>query len=310
MVRKLKYGLYATGISLALLGCGGTTSEATNNENEENENSGVVKVESISGFEIPESVARDGNILYVSNVNSRESRNPWIDNGGYISKITKVGIGEGSSTIKSMKWATGLKAPKGIAFSDEELFVCDLDRIAVISRETGEIINSLDAPEGITHLNDIVFDSRGDSAVYVTDSRTDQIWKVTEAEGWSLFYDAEPMPAHSNQNGLYLDGDKLIMQAEVGKLKSIDINTKEVNVIASNLCGDSSFKIDGIAKVDNKYLVSTWPAKICMIPKNGGLTEVLNTIEEGPAAADISISDSLEALLVPDFDSEIDIYVK
>lgn len=283
-----------------LMGCGGTGGAVVEH---------VTKVESVGGFSVPESVIGGGNTFYVSNVNSRESHNAWQDNDGFISRVTKAGLGEGSSTIKSIKWATGLQAPKGMALTDEYLFVCDLDRVAAISIADGSIFHIYSAPAGITHLNDIVLDEENKIA-YVTDSMTDQIWKVTEAGDWSLFYDTEPMPAHSNQNGLYLDGNKIIMQGEKGKLKSINTATKEVKVIASNLCGDERFKIDGITKVDNKYLVSTWPAKICIVPENGEPTEVLHTIEEGPAAADIFASEGLDALLVPDFDSEIDIYTK
>ena len=68
----------------------------------------------------PESVCYDSvrNQLYVSNINLGEK-----EESGFISKLSPDG------KILDLKWIVGLKAPKGLAVSGNNLYVADVDEL-------------------------------------------------------------------------------------------------------------------------------------------------------------------------------------
>ena len=108
----------------------------------------------------PESVIHDvtNNILYVSNISGDTSTK---DGDGFISKITLNG------TIEILKWVEGLNAPKGLAISQEKLYVSDIDQVVKIDINTGTVEKTYNAP-GAIFLNDVAADTNGNVYVSVT----------------------------------------------------------------------------------------------------------------------------------------------
>jgi len=238
---------------------------------------------------IPESVVYDKNknSIYVSNVNSIKSSNPWTNNRGFISKLDKNG------KVIKLKWIEGLQAPKGLAVYKNYLFASDLNQVVKIDTNRAKIVAKFPAPKGIKMLNDIACDEVKE-VCFVSDSGTKQIFEVSKDGKFNLLYDKESVK-HPEQNGLYIEGDNLIMQGEVGKLKSLNLKTKKATTISDNV----GISIDGITKYkDRGYIVSTWSGGIYFVDKSGKTKQILG---DGFNTADIFYSEDLDLLLVPDF---------
>ncbi|MCK4442638.1 MAG: hypothetical protein KAU90_11585 [Sulfurovaceae bacterium] len=238
---------------------------------------------------IPESAVYDKNqnVIYASNVNSIKSSNPWTNNHGFISKLDKNG------KVIKLKWATGLQAPKGLAVYKNYLFASDLNQVVQIDTTTGKIVNKFPTPKGIKMLNDIACNGKKE-VCFVSDSGTKQVFELSKNGKFTLLYDKEKVK-NPEQNGLYIDKDNLIMQGEVGKLKSLNLKNKKVTTISDSV----GISIDGITKYKDKgYIISTWSGGIYFVDKLGKTKQLLGN---GFNTADISYSNDLDLLLVPDF---------
>ncbi len=245
-----------------------------------------------SGFKTPESVlpvAAEG-FAYVSNVAGQPTDK---DGNGFISKIS---LADGKAI--ALEWAKGLDAPKGMALAGGKLYVSDIDKLVEIDPKSGEILAKHEAP-GATFLNDVAVDGKGD--VYVSDSNTSTIWRLTggKLEKWL------EGPELKFPNGLHVEGDKLIVAAwgapgtsaqksEAANLLEIGIADKKV----SNL-GDGApvGNLDGIEPDGDDFIVSDWVAgKVFRIAKSGKAKELLSL---GQGTADIGYVAADKLLLIP-----------
>jgi len=238
---------------------------------------------------IPESVVYDKiqNSIFASNVNSIKSSNPWTNNNGFISKLDKNG------KVIKLKWVVGLQAPKGLAVYKNYLFASDLNQVVKIDTNRAKIVAKFSAPKGIKMLNDIACDEEKE-VCFVSDSGTKQIFEVSKDGKFTLLYDKEKVK-YPEQNGLYIDKENLIMQGEVGKLKSLNLQTKKVTTISDSV----GISIDGITKYkDRGYIISTWSGGIYFVDNSGKTKQILG---DDFNTADILYSEDLDLLLVPDF---------
>ncbi len=245
-----------------------------------------------TGLSTPESALPDptGTFAYVSNINGNPTDK---DGNGFIAKVSLK-----NGTILEPKWATGLDAPKGLALSDGQLFVSDIDRLVEIDTATGEIVASYKAP-GAKFLNDVAADDRGH--VYVSDSGTSTIWRLTDdrLEKWL------DGPELKYPNGLLVQGDKLIVAAwgptdkdgtpAPANLLEISIPDKTVRDLGD---GSPIGNLDGIEPFDaTSYLVTDWMAgKLFRIFASGKAEEMLD-LNQG--SADIAWMPKERLLLIP-----------
>jgi hypothetical protein len=245
-----------------------------------------------TGLSTPESALPDptGTFAYVSNVGGNPTEK---DGNGY---IAKVALADGK--IIAPKWATGLDAPKGLALSDGQLYVSDIDRLVEIDAATGKIVASYEAP-GAKFLNDVAADGQGH--VYVSDSGTSAIWRLADEklekwmDGLELKY----------PNGLLVQGDKLIVAAwgptgEDGapapaNLLEISIADKSVRDLGD---GSPVGNLDGLEPFDaSSYLVTDWMAgKLFRIGVSGKAEQLLD-LDQG--TADIGWLPKERLLLMP-----------
>ncbi|MEJ7821892.1 MAG: ATP-binding protein, partial [Chitinophagaceae bacterium] len=117
---------------------------------------------------IPESVLHDfkKKMLYISLIDG----GPWAADGkGGIAKLGPNGKSYDST------WITGLHAPKGMAIVGKNLYVADIENVAVIDKRKGKIKKKI-AISGAQGLNDITATDKG--IIYVSDSRTGKIWRI------------------------------------------------------------------------------------------------------------------------------------
>ena len=236
-------------------------------------------------FKVPESVCYDpkGKSLYVSNIDGRPDAK---DGRGFISKLSPNG------RILKLKWATGLNAPKGMAIFRERLYVSDINRLVCVDLATGEILKTFPA-EGARFLNDVAVDERG--YVYVSDSsRNSAIYRLKEdrIEVWLKGGEIK------SPNGLfYKDGTLYVGNSGDGKIKAVDVRTKEVRTVAVVGSG-----IDGlILDKDGFFIISDWRGKTSLIEKGKKPVVLMDTTDKRINSADLGYIPDQRLILIPTF---------
>ena len=258
-----------------------------------------------AALEFPESVVWDqsSDSWYVSNfggtIFADDSGTAPVkaDENGFISKLSANG------EIETLKWITGLHAPKGLGVNDGKLYAADVGQIVIMDIAGARIDSRIEIPNS-QFLNGLAVDSsNGD--VYVSDMMTNQILRYSpgshEAELFLESADLE-MP-----NGLYVDGKTLVVGAwgvitdpatfgtEVkGRVKLIDLETKTVTDV-----GDKpTANIDGIVKFGDDYIVTDWAAgELVRISAEGSATVLKSGYSN---CADIGFDADRKTIAIPE----------
>jgi hypothetical protein len=231
-----------------------------------------------TGLDGPESAVLDSGegVFYVSNVNGEANA---ADGNGYISKLSSNG------EIQEKEWVTGLNAPKGLALHDGNLYVSDIDELAVIDTASGEITARHKA-EGATFLNDVT--AHQDGRVFVSDMMQNQIWKL-EGEQFEMWLQDEAL---ENPNGLLAEQDRLVVAAwgkpkedfstdVPGHLKAVDYQNKEITSIGP---GDPIGNLDGVEpNGQGGYLVTDWFSGGLYDISEDGKAEMVMDLNQGSA---------------------------
>ena len=220
-------------------------------------------------------------VIYVSNVNNAPRTK---DNNGFISTLSTDG------KILDLKWATGMSAPKGMAYFNEVLYVTDIDAILEIDPHTGKTLRKSTLP-GALMLNDLTVDKLG--VVYVSAMDTNKIYSYEDGE-FTLWKDNLNSP-----NGLLIEGNNLLVASAGGNtFKTFDIATKkELKLIASEVG-----RADGVVQLNSgNYVVSDWRGEIFYI-KDGVKTSLYNSVDNKKLqTADIGNIPGKKTILVPTF---------
>ncbi|HZV69786.1 MAG TPA: hypothetical protein VFG10_09585 [Saprospiraceae bacterium] len=220
------------------------------------------------------------NLLYVSCIGGVPPDKK--DNDGFIAKVGLDG------KIITLKWATGMSAPKGMGRSGNTLYVTDIDRVVAIDVNTGKISNSWKVA-GASFLNDIAVSH--DGTVYISDSNKSTIHQLSKGKVTPVFSDTT---LHGT-NGLFADGQRLLIAAD-GTTYSFDIAGKHVNVIAQGIPAG-----DGIERYGDGIFQSNWNGEVYYIDASGKLSKVLDTKEIKMNTADIEVIENKNLLFVPTF---------
>jgi hypothetical protein len=246
--------------------------------------------------------------LFVSNINGEPTEK---DQNGF---ITKVSFDNGN--ISQLNWIEGLNAPKGMAISDNKLYISDINELVEADIRSGQIINRYNAPDS-AFLNDVAVDNQG--IVYVSDTGTNSIYRL-EHESTSNRNTTDsslpPSPLElwlksdelNGPNGLYVDNDKnkLIvasfgnMSNPGGSIKVVDIINQTVNDLGNEEASPYG-GLDGIESGSTRshYYVSDWPAgKVYLVNSNGtGYEDLLDLKTQG--TADIEFIADENILVIP-----------
>lgn len=229
---------------------------------------------------VPESVLFDkaGQFLFVSLIDGDYNKK---DGKG---EIAKVGL---DGKIINGSWVSGLNAPKGLGRYKNNLYVADLDEIAVIDI-AGGVIKQRIPVDGAKFLNDITVDKSGD--VYVSDSETGKVHLLKNGKV-STYLEGLKGP-----NGLLADGGKLYVLAS-GELLEFGSDKKQV-ILASGLNPST----DGIEAIDaHSFLVSSWEGVIYAVSRHGDIEQLLDTKAEKMNTADIGYDAVKKIVYVPTF---------
>ena len=240
------------------------------------------KVWETGELKTPESVyyheAQD--VIFVSNINGKPLNK---DENGFISKMNLKG------EVISLKWAEGLHAPKGMTVHKNYLYVTDIDRVAKIDLDNGEIEKFIPI-EGSTFLNDM---ETYKDQVFVTDMKDNKIYLLKNDQP-QLFKEN----GLTSSNGLYQE-DGILHVGNKNYILTINLNKK----------GNPSEKhradvggIDGLKRYNAKhYLTSDWSGHVYKVHKNGQTERILATADKNIQAADFEYIPSKKLLLVPTF---------
>ena len=214
-------------------------------------------------FRMPESAAYDTvrNVLYVS---IYDATTPSRGAG-------RQAIARLSADGKSIEpaWVPGLNNPTGLAVFKDKLYAVERAALAEIDIPSGKVVarHALPSP---AFPNDVAVDASS-GHVFVSDSGKSTIYRFNgvNAEAWLAGPDI-PQP-----NGLLVsDGALLVGTSGDGSLKTVDLRTKAVSVLARFGAGI----VDGIAADGHgNYLVSINEGRLFRVTPRGEVAKILDT---------------------------------
>lgn len=235
---------------------------------------------------VPESILYNAReeILYVSNINGK----PTEKNGrGFVSRVTLDG------QIETLKWATGLNAPKGSAIFDGRFYVSDIDRLVEIELASGRVLASYPAA-GAGFLNDVAVDTAGN--VYVTDMSPENS-AIYRLHGGKLAVWLKN-DAISQPNGLNMEKGRLVVgNSGDGTIKAVDLSTRGITSLARVGSGIDGLRPDG----RGNYFVSDWQGKTSLVTAAGDVIVLMDTTAAKINSADLEYVEKRKLLLIPTF---------
>ncbi|MDA3892916.1 MAG: hypothetical protein PF517_14735 [Salinivirgaceae bacterium] len=231
-------------------------------------------------FAVPESVLFDDTVMYVSNVGGESAEK---NNLGFISRINDKG------EILNLKWVEQLNAPKGMGVLGNKLYVTDIDRVAVIDRVKGKILQFIEVPNS-EFLNDISISDKG--IVAVSDMNTQTIHLIKKDELVSSIV----IDSVKYLNGLYWEDD-ILLAGISGSMLKVNTELKTSEVYINGIGG-----IDGLEKIDDsRYIITDWSGKMQLVSPHSAAIELLNKTQDGINAADIGLDRENNVIFIPTF---------
>jgi hypothetical protein len=238
--------------------------------------------QTIEGFEAPESVLKTGDKIFVSNIGGAQPNPAVKDSNGYISELSADG-----KIIQQKFQKTILNGPKGLAVSNNVVYVADIDRVVGFNINSGAQVFELKIPEA-SFLNDLC--TAENNMLAVSESMSGKIYLINTTNKTYSFtgsvagangvtYDAKTKQLFVCGMGQQMNG--------TGKLFVKDINSKDTDF--TELQNSPTGVFDGLEMMDDTHLlVSDW---ISFNSDKGRLvvydlknhTNAVYSVEQGPA---------------------------
>lgn len=264
----------------------------------------VSKPGSLEGFSSPESVLFAGDRWFISNVGAK--REPAAKDGdGYLTELNSVGTVT-SRRAMPRPGDPPLNAPKGMAHTDNRVFVADIDRVVGYDVDThGQVFEALLGGDDPALLNDIaLLDSH---TLLVSDTMRGIVYKV-ELETKKFEPLATGIPG---ANGLAVDASgKVVYAVGVGT----DFNGGDVwrldltqNPVTPQRVGEIHGVLDGLVVLANGNLViSDWvgaqgdqPGKVTVYRPDGVEVAAVKLSDDMHGPADFTVDPAGKNLWVP-----------
>jgi len=234
-------------------------------------------------FKYPESIAFDriNNCLYVTNY---DAYNRSMTKGiNYISKVSLDG------KIEEEKWGEGLYNPTGMIILQDRLYVVERNNVVEIDITSGQITKRYPV-QGAGFINDIAADREGN--LYISDSGRHIIYKITGGAVETWLKNEQII----SPNGLFIHDGKLLIGCGDNYLKSVDLSSKKIDVIANLGPGI----IDGIKlDSDGNYLVSHYEGELFRINPQGNISKLMDTTAPNERCADFCYIPEKNMLIIP-----------
>lgn len=252
-----------------------------------------------TGLSTPESVLYDAarDRYLVSNIHGKPVD---ADNNGFISELSPEGKVTTLKWIEAGKNKVTLNAPKGMAIVKDVLYVADLDTVRMFDAKSGAPKGEVKIA-GATFLNDVA--AADDGRIFVSDSGikmegsefvgtgTDAVWIIEKGKAKVLAKAAEL----SRPNGLLVDG-KTVIVVPFGSNEIYRLDEKGKKADMTKLPKGG---FDGVVKLGDALLVSSWEGSAVYRGKLGGTFEV--ALPGLKAPADFGYDKKRGRVLVPRF---------
>jgi hypothetical protein len=227
-----------------------------------------------------ESVLPYNGINFVSCING----NGEVSGQGYIAQISDDG------TIVSLKWATGLDAPKGMGMYMSTLYVADLHQVVLIDVKNGKVKTRIEIPDSKL-LNDIDVDENG--LVAVSDWKDNAIYFIRDNK-YELFMKD---PLLEGINGVYFDKQNQLYAGTTKGIVKLNVAGKTGKLIIKHEGG-----IDGLEMTsDGRFITSDWQGHIYLLQTNKPEVQMFDLTTEKRNAADIGFDMQSKTLYIPTF---------
>jgi DNA-binding beta-propeller fold protein YncE len=250
--------------------------------------------QTISGFEVPESVIKSGDRLFVSNMGGAKPDPMALDSNGFISELSTDGRIIHQKFQKSV-----LNSPKGLAIVKDVVYVADINRVVGFNIHSGDQVFEADIPAKM--LNDLC--KVDDNHICVSETMSGRIMLIDltnrsirflgSIEGANgVTYDEKTGKLYAVGMGANMSGGKMYVK----DLKSVDTTFSE-------LLNSPTGIFDGLEMFDNSHLLaSDW---VSFTSKNGRLvvydidnhTTKVYEVDAGPA--DITYDKSSHQVYIP-----------
>ncbi len=228
------------------------------------------------------------NVYYASLIGNREKGD------GSIAKVAADG------KLIDSAFISGLNDPKGIAITDDKLYVSDVTILVEADLNTGKVLQE-HTVEGTKFLNDV--EIAKDGTVYVSDTFKSSIFALTKDGNFSEWLNSEAL---EHPNGLLNVGNDMYVAAwgnvvgegddkkQSGHFLKLNMDTKEISKISKDTLGN----LDGVQVYDkNSFLISAWnTGKIMKINTKGEVEDILTV---GRSVGDILYEPSNKILGLP-----------
>ncbi|AXG71252.1 hypothetical protein KORDIASMS9_03509 [Kordia sp. SMS9] len=279
-------------LSLCIIACNNEKKEVQKASSEDQKVK-VLKpklIHEVNGLTHCESVVYDSkrNVLYASLIGNRENGD------GSIAKISLDG-----KVIDTM-FVKGLNDPKGIAITNDKLYVSDVTVLVEADLETGKVLKT-HTTEGTQFLNDVNVAS--DGTVYVSDTANSTIFALKKDGTFSAWLQSDAL---EHPNGLLQVKTNMYVaawgnmvgpegkQKQSGNLLKVDMATKEITKVSKDTLGN----LDGVQIYDTeKLIISAWKTgKIMTINNKGDVKDILTV---GRSVGDILYIPEKKLLALP-----------
>jgi hypothetical protein len=254
---------------------------------------GLTEAWRATGFDMPESVSWDAGakVYYVSNIGGDPAAK---DGNGFISRLNADG------SVDSLKWVTGLDAPKGTEVVGDRLFVTDIDRLVEIDTKTGRIVGAYPAP-GAKFLNDLAV--AGDGRIFISDTFGNAIYVYEGGKIAEWLRD----PRLDGPNGLVVIGKSLIVaglgdfskgfdKLKPGTVKAVDLASKAISNFGK---GRPIGILDGIEKdgAGGVYVTDNAGGRLVDVAPGKDAVEIAKL---KPGAADLEFVPAENLFVIPE----------
>jgi sugar lactone lactonase YvrE len=164
-------------IALLLAACSTEKTDASPDSLATAQSDSARPIASPAGFTAPEAVRYDPDqdVYFVSNWGTGDGE--ATDNNGFISRLTPDG------TVAQLRFIAGgaggatLHSPRGMTIVGDTLWIVDADAVRGFNRRTGAPVRTVSfSAFKLGFLNDI---AAGPDGLYVTDTGTDHIYRIT-----------------------------------------------------------------------------------------------------------------------------------
>jgi hypothetical protein len=246
------------------------------------------------GFIAPESALFDPqrNEFFVSNMGTH---GPDATPGdGFINRMSADG------DLLTLRWATGLQNPKGLAIAGGHLFVGDDDALVQIDLTSGRIVARHAPKDGPGAFNDCTADPEGN--VYVCSGRLATVFRLHEDrfEPWVKLDPAQT----GGINGLRAEQDRLLLggwsvrnaqgQEQLGHLSTISFADQSIGRLGTQpICHIDGIEPDG----RGGYTVTDWlTGDVLHVSADGKPTPLMKLVR---GTADHEYLEAQRLLIVP-----------